>query len=75
MPQPVTSYTVATSPEPLLIPALIAFAMIGVRPTKGWALVNEGRLQTRKLGSRTLIETASVHAFVAALPAARATAA
>ncbi|MBU8541603.1 hypothetical protein [Falsiroseomonas tokyonensis] len=60
-----------TTPEPLLVPALHAFAMIGVRPTKGWEIVKDGRLAARKLGSRTMIETASIRAFVAALPAAR----
>ena len=53
---------------PLLIPKRQAFAAIGVGNTKGYELIAEGKLVARKLGSRTMIETESLRAYVASLP-------
>ncbi len=36
--------------------------------TKGHELIAEGKLVARKLGAKTLIETASLRAYVASLP-------
>ena len=61
----------ASSGEPfgtLLVPAERAFAVIGVGNTKGYELIAEGKLVARKLGSRTMIETQSLRAYVAGLP-------
>ena len=52
----------------LLTPAQRAFATIGVGNTKGYELIAEGKLVARKLGSRTMIETESLKAYVASLP-------
>lgn len=58
-----------TNFSPLLVPRAEAFAAIGVGTTKGYELVNEGKLVARKLGSRTMITAASLHQFVESLPA------
>ena len=52
----------------LLTPAQRAFTAIGVGNTKGYELIAEGKLVARKLGSRTMIETESLRAYVASLP-------
>jgi hypothetical protein len=52
----------------LLTPLRRAFAVIGVGNTKGYELIAEGKLVARKLGSRTMIETESLRAYVASLP-------
>ncbi len=54
--------------DTLLTPAQRAFAVIGVGNTKGYELIAEGKLAARKLGSRTMIETQSLRAYVAGLP-------
>ncbi len=54
--------------DTLLTPAQRAFAVIGVGNTKGHELIAEGKLAARKLGSRTMIETQSLRAYVAGLP-------
>jgi hypothetical protein len=54
--------------DALLTPAQRAFASIGVGNTKGYEPIAEGKLAARKLGSRTMIETESLRAFVASLP-------
>jgi hypothetical protein len=54
--------------DTLLTPAQRAFAAIGVGNTKGYELIAEGKLAARKLGSRTMIETESLRAYVASLP-------
>ena len=54
--------------DTLLTPAQRAFAAIGVGNTKGYQLVAEGKLVARKVGARTMIETASLRAYVASLP-------
>lgn len=40
----------------------------GIGKTKLWQLIRDGHLATRKLGRLTLIETASINAFIAGLP-------
>ncbi len=52
----------------LLIPKRDAFDAIGVGNTRGHELLAQGKLDARKLGSRTMITAASLHAFVAELP-------
>jgi hypothetical protein len=54
--------------EPVLIQRLEAFRLIGVGTTKGQELINAGLLDARKLGTKTLVTTASIRAFVEALP-------
>ena len=54
--------------DTLLVPAQRGFAAIGCGNTKGYELIAEGRLIARKLGSRTMIETRSLRAYVAGLP-------
>ncbi len=54
--------------DTLLIPRQRAFNVIGVGNTKGHELIAEGKLVARKLGAKTLIETASLRAYVASLP-------
>jgi excisionase family DNA binding protein len=38
--------------------------MIGCGRTTIYSLINDGRLQTYKLGRRTLVKTESIHALV-----------
>jgi len=54
--------------DTLLTPKKRAFDIIGVGNTKGHELIAEGKLVARKLGSRTMIETESLRAYVAGLP-------
>lgn len=54
--------------EPVLVQRLEAFRLIGVGTTKGQELINAGLLDARKLGTKTLVTTASIRAFVEALP-------
>ena len=54
--------------DTLLTPKKRAFDIIGVGNTKGHELIAEGKLVARKLGSRTMIETQSLRAYVAGLP-------
>ena len=54
--------------DTLLVPKQRAFAVIGVGNTKGYELIAQGKLVARKLGSRTMIETESLRAYVASLP-------
>jgi hypothetical protein len=55
---------------PVLLPAEDAFAALGIGRTKGFALIREGHLAARKVGTRTLVEVESIHSFVAGLPRA-----
>lgn len=43
-------------------------AALGIRNTKFWALVKNGSLEVRKLGSATVVPAASLHAFIESLP-------
>ena len=47
-----------------------AQAAIGIGNTLFWQLVKEGKLETRKIGSATIVPAESLHAFVAGLPKA-----
>jgi hypothetical protein len=47
-----------------------AQAALGIRNTKFWALVKEGKLETRKLGGATVVPAESLRQFVANLPSA-----
>lgn len=50
--------------EPLLLPPDKAFALIGVRNTKGYELISSGDLEAVKIGRSTRITVASIKAFV-----------
>ena len=70
-PRDYTELKLAGGGEPfdaLLTPAQRAFAAIGVGNTKGYALIAEGKLVARKVGAKTMVETASLRAYVASLP-------
>ena len=47
-----------------------ACAIVGIGRTKLYALMSEGRVKARKAGTRTLIESSSLSAWAASLPAA-----
>ncbi len=47
-------------------------AALGIRNTKFWALVKSGLLETRKIGSATVVPAESLQAFVENLPKANA---
>jgi len=47
-------------------------AALGIRNTKFWALVKAGLLDTRKIGSATVVPAESLKAFVENLPKANA---
>ncbi len=52
------------------VPALSAFAMIGVGKTTGFRLIAEGRLAAFKVGRKTLVEVASIDRLIATAPRA-----
>ena len=45
--------------------------LYGIGKSRGWRLLADGKITGRKFGKRTLIECASVRAFMALLPDAR----
>jgi hypothetical protein len=45
---------------------------LGIKNTLFWQLVKEGRLETRKIGSATVVPSESLQAFMASLPKANA---
>ena len=45
----------------------------GIGRTKLYEFIRDGRLEARKMGRRTLIPAASLHALLASLPTARPT--
>lgn len=53
--------------EPLFLRPKDAFATIGIKSTKGWALIAAGELEALKIGRATLIPVASIKAFAARL--------
>ena len=55
-------------PEPLLVPAEVAFDMLGIGRTAGFSLIKSGQLAARKIGMRTMVEVRSVKDFIRALP-------
>ena len=58
----------ANNTSRLLIPLEEARAMIGVGVTKMYSLIATEKIAARKLGSRTMITSASLHKFVEELP-------
>jgi excisionase family DNA binding protein len=50
--------------EPIAVSINDAARTLGLGRTSIYALINEGRLEARKLGRRTLVTTASIHALV-----------
>jgi hypothetical protein len=55
-------------PEPYLIPVQEGFALIGVKPTKGYSLIHDGTLDARKAGGRTVLTMESIHRYIDSLP-------
>ncbi len=55
---------------PLLVPVESAFKALGIGRTKGFALIRDGHLIARKIGSRTVVEAESIRSFAATLPRA-----
>jgi len=49
-----------------------AQAALGIKNTLFWQLVKEGKLETRKIGSATVVPADSLKAFLAGLPKPRA---
>ena len=49
----------------LAVTPKVGFGMIGCGVTKGYELINEGELETFKIGRATRITTASIEGFVA----------
>lgn len=45
---------------------------LGIKHSKFWELVKAGQLDTRKIGSATVVTNASLQAFIANLPKANA---
>ena len=52
------------SPERLAVGVEDATNMIGIRKTKFYQLVNEGRIRTFKVGRKTLVPTEDLRRFV-----------
>jgi len=52
------------SPQPLAYSIADACTAISIGKTRLYELIAEGRLHTRKIGSRTLIPAASLHALL-----------
>jgi len=57
-----------TSPPPEMIPLPRAPAWSGLSRSALYRLAAEGRIRMVKLGARTLVDAASVRAFLAELP-------
>lgn len=56
--------TAIHSPEPLAYSVADACQVSSIGRTRLYALINEGRLETRKIGKRTLIPAASLRALI-----------
>lgn len=50
--------------EPLAVPPKTGFAMLGIGMTKGYELINNGTLETFRLGRARRITTASIKALM-----------
>lgn len=50
--------------EPITVTVADAKKALGLGSTKIYELIGEGRLQTVKIGRRTLVKTASIRALV-----------
>jgi len=59
--------------EKMLYRPAEAQAVLGIRNTRFWQFVKEGKLETRKIGAATVVPAESLKAFVANLPKANAT--
>lgn len=58
------------SMAPLYCSILEAGQALGVKRSTVYRLINDGRLKTAKLGTRTLVQVASVHALATSIVAA-----
>ncbi len=56
---------------PEMVPLPRAPAIFGLSRSNLYRLASEGRIRMVKVASRTLVDAASVRAFLASLPAAR----
>ncbi len=54
--------------EPIALNVKEAARFIGLSRSRLYELIDEGQVEARKVGSRTLIPTASLHALLAAAP-------
>ena len=64
--------TLSTSPiTPEMVPLPRAPAVFGLSRSGLYRLAAEGRIRMVKIGARTLVDAASVRAFLATLPAAQ----
>jgi excisionase family DNA binding protein len=57
-------YRVPNDPEPLAYSIADACRATSIGRTRLYALINEGRLETRKIGKRTLIPAASLRRLI-----------
>lgn len=57
-------------PEKLVYRPAEAQAALGIKNTKFWALVKEGKLETRKMGGATVVLAETMKRFVESLPSA-----
>lgn len=57
-------------PAPEMVPLPRAPAVFGLSRSGFYRLAAEGRIRMVKIGARTLVDAASVRAFLATLPAA-----
>ncbi len=64
-----------TQKRPLSTTRTLVRAALGIKHSKFWELVKQGKLETRKLGSATIVPAASLQAFIDSLPASNGTAA
>lgn len=58
--------TATQSPEPLAYSVADACRVSSIGKTKLYSLIKKGRLETRKIGKRTLIPAASLRAVIEA---------
>ncbi len=63
--------TTSPAPEPLLLSPKSTAKALGLGLTKTWELIGKGELRARKIGRLTMVERASIAAFLDRLPPAR----
>ena len=56
-----------SSVEPLLLPLNEGFKVISVGRTKGYQLIDEGKIHMVKVGRKSLVSVASLRAFASNL--------
>jgi len=61
--------------EPMVLGVKDAASFIGLSKSRLYELIADGQIEARKLGSRTVVPTASLRAFVEAAPRLQAEAA